>query len=63
MYTLNGSNVCVIHNVHKTKTYKIDISTLTDVQLKSLEIYVGYGVASLDGNTLTIDPLTSVILK
>lgn len=63
MYTLNNSNVCVIHNTSKTKTHTIDITTLTSVQLKSLEVYVGYGVAKLEGTTLTIDPLTTVILK
>lgn len=63
LYTKDGSNVAVIHNTAKNTTAKVDLSNLTSAQLKSLEIYIGSGKASLEGNILTISPLTTVILK
>lgn len=63
LYTLNGSKVCVIHNTSKMNTVTIDISTLTSTQLKAVQVYIGAGKASLEGNMLTIDKLTTVVLK
>lgn len=63
LYTLNDSNVAVIHNTAKNTKARVDLSNLTNVQLKSLEIYLGNGTASLENNVLTIEPLTTVVLK
>lgn len=63
MYTLGNSKVCVIHNVSKVGTSTIDLSTLTNEQMSSLQIYLGAGEAKLEGNILTIDALTTVIIK
>ena len=63
LFTLNDSNVCVVHNTSKEEAITFDISKLSDVTLSSLEVYAGKGEAKLNGTTLTIDPMTSVVLK
>jgi glycosidase len=62
-YSLGDSKVVVIHNVSKTKTQTVELTTLTSAQVSSLQVYIGAGVAKLEGINLTIDPLTTVILK
>ena len=60
--TYNGSSVVVLHNTSK-KDVTIDLSTLTDLPLQTLVAYVGMGMATLEGTTLTIAAQTSVVLR
>jgi glycosidase len=59
--SLNGSSVLVLHNTTpNTKT--VDLSAL-GLDYHELSAVVGREEASLDGTTLTIGGLTSVILR
>lgn len=58
----NGSTVAVLHNT-TTESVQIDLSQMTDVELRSIAAYVGMGVATLDGTTLTLGAQTSVVLR
>lgn len=60
--TYNGSTVGVFHNTSFVEI-SIDLSQYTDQSFTTLRGYAGKGQAQLDGQTLTIGPLTSVILK
>ncbi|MBR2889064.1 MAG: hypothetical protein IKC09_02160 [Oscillospiraceae bacterium] len=59
--TWNGNTVAVFHNT-TTRTMTIDLSAVTDVELTALAAVVGAG-ASLEGNILTIEGQTSVVLR
>ncbi|MGM9969242.1 MAG: alpha-amylase family glycosyl hydrolase [Anaeroplasma sp.] len=61
--TYNDSTVCVFHNTSSTATEEIDLSTITNFKFNEVRAYVGQGKANLNGNILTIEPLTSVVLK
>lgn len=60
--TLEDSRVLVLHNT-SLSAVTVDISTLTDISFETISAYVGVGVATLDGTTLTIEGQTSVVLK
>lgn len=60
--TYNGKTVMVLHNT-TTKAITVDISALTDVSFETIAAYVGMGIATLDGTTLTIEAQTSVVLR
>ncbi len=58
----NGSTVGVFHNTSMSPI-TIDLSIYTDYDFSVVRGYVGEGTATLSGQTLTIDGLTSVVLK
>ena len=60
--TYNDSTVGVFHNTSMSPV-TIDLSQYTTYEFTTLRGYVGAGTASLSGQTLTIDGLTSVVLK
>ncbi len=60
--TYENSTVGVFHNTSSSEV-TIDLSLYTDYQFSQLSGYVGLSQASLDGQTLTLGPLTSVVLK
>ncbi len=61
--TLEGSSVCVLHNT-TTEAVTIDLATLGDVvAAMKLQTWAGLGNARLEGTTLTIEAMTSVVLK
>jgi len=60
--TLEDSRVLVLHNT-SLSAVTVDISTLTDISFETISAYVGVGVATLDGTTLTIEGQTSVVLR
>lgn len=58
----NGSWVCVLHNTTLTaKT--VDLSRLTGEQFSVIAAVIGQGGATLDGTLLTLDSMTSVVLR
>jgi glycosidase len=60
--TYNNSSVGVFHNTGEIELV-IDLSLYTNHKFSQLRGYAGKGKASFDGKTLTIAPMTSVILK
>jgi glycosidase len=60
--TWNDSSVGVFHNT-SDQTIIIDLSLHIDYEFSVLRAYVGQETANLSGQTLTIGPMTSVILK
>lgn len=60
--TYEGSTVAVLHNT-TTDVVTIDLTQLTDVQLSQLAAVVGVGGATLEGNVLTLEGQTSVVLR
>jgi hypothetical protein len=60
--TYNNSSVGVFHNTGEIELV-IDLSKYTNYKFSQVRGYAGKGNASLDANTLTIKPMTSVILK
>ena len=60
--TYQDNTVAVIHNT-TTSAVTIELDKLTDVQLTMLSAVVGIGSATLEGNILTLDGQTSVVLR
>ncbi|QLY39685.1 alpha amylase [Hujiaoplasma nucleasis] len=60
--TYGDSTVGVFHNTGFGQV-TIDLSQYTDYEFSQLSAYLGQAQASLDGQTLTIGPRTSVVLK
>lgn len=60
--TYNSSSVLVIHNTGEN-AITINLSDYTEMNFDLIRAYVGKGVATLTGDELTIDGLTSVVLK
>jgi len=60
--TYNQSTVGIFHNTGSVEIV-IDLSSYTDYDFTQLRAYIGQGTASLSGQTLTIGPKTSVVLK
>ncbi len=62
--TYEGSEFILLHNT-KDKDAEIDLSTCSELKGAQFRIcdFIGQGEASLEGNTLTTGPQTSVILK
>jgi glycosidase len=60
--TYEDSTLGIFHNTGETEVI-IDLSQFTEYSFETVRAYVGQGEASLDGQTLTISPFTSVILK
>ncbi|MBO4847970.1 MAG: hypothetical protein J5586_02345 [Clostridia bacterium] len=60
--TYNGSSVIVIHNTTGSSA-AIDLSKITDLSVSEIRAVIGMEEATLDGTTLTIGSMTSVILK
>jgi len=60
--TYENSTVGVFHNIGDQELV-IDLSSYTDYNFSVVRGFVGEGVASLDGQILTISANTSVILK
>jgi glycosidase len=61
----DGEKIVLLHN-NSSHEISVDINDLKGLDgLKITEIpdYIGVGTASLDGNTLTVGPHTSVIIK
>ena len=60
--TYNNSTIGIFHNTGYEKL-TIDLSKYTTHNFKTLRSYVGENKATLNGQILTIEPYTSVILK
>ena len=60
--TYNNSTIGIFHNIF-SQSITIDLSKYTTHSFDNLRSYVGEGKATLEGNTLTIEGYTSVILK
>ena len=60
--TYNNSTLAIFHNT-MDESITIDLSKHTDVSFKNVLSYVGLGQAQLDGQTLTLDGYTSVIIR
>lgn len=60
--TYHNSTVGVFHNTSYT-SLTIDLSIYTEFEFSVLRGYVGMSNATLNGQTLTIGPMTSVVLK
>ena len=60
--TFENSTVGIFHNTGD-EAITIDLSLYTNHQFLSIRGYAGYGEASLKNQTLTIDPMTSVVIK
>ena len=60
--TYQGSTVGVFHNTGMTEI-QIDLSLYTNHPFVVVRGYAGQSTASLNGNVLTVGPLTSVIIK
>jgi glycosidase len=60
--TYQNSTVGVFHNTGMSDVV-IDLSLYTNVTFEVVRGYAGQGTATLVGNTLTLSPLTSVIIK
>jgi glycosidase len=61
----NGEKLVIIHNT-STEEISYNLSECADlegVEISELCDFIGVGDAELDGNTLTVGPQTSVILK
>lgn len=60
--TFEDSTIGIFHNTGSTELV-IDLSEFTDFDFSGLRAYIGQGTASLDDQSLTISPFTSVILN
>ena len=60
--TLNGSTVAVLHNT-TTEEITVDLSTVSDINFKTIRAAVGLNGAKLSGTTLTLGAQTSVVIK
>lgn len=60
--TYNGRTIAVFHNTIDV-SQEVDLSKFTDVTFKQILSYVGIGDATLDGQILTLDGYTSVIIE
>ncbi|MBQ6430594.1 MAG: hypothetical protein IJJ99_01770 [Oscillospiraceae bacterium] len=60
--TWNGSSVCVLHNTTLTAK-SVDLAQLTSEQFNAIAAVVGQGGATLEGTVLTLDSMTSVVLR
>ncbi len=60
--TYNGKTLGIFHNTMDTQV-EVDLSRFTDVTFKQILSYVGIGDATLDGQVLTLDGYTSVIIE
>ncbi len=60
--TYQNSTVGVFHNLSDYSA-TVDLSEYTDHEFTVVRAYVGVGTAELNGQTLTISPHTSVVLK
>ena len=60
--TYENSSVMVLHNT-SGNAITINLADYTNLDFETIRAYVGMGEATLDGQMLTIDGLTSVILK
>lgn len=60
--TYNNSSVGVFHNTGED-IITIDLSLYTDHKFSVVRGYAGKGKATLNGSILTLDPMSSVILK
>ncbi len=61
--TLGDSSVCVLHNT-TTEAVTIDLATLGDqVAAMKLSAFAGLGGVTLEGTMLTIDAMTTAILR
>lgn len=64
LITYNGEQTVLLHNT-STEEKVIDLTSCSEfpAELKKIADYIGQGVASLSGTTLTVAPQTSVIIK
>ncbi len=60
--TYENSTVMVLHNTGM-EPITINLSDYTNLDFNTIRGYVGQGIATLEGNQLTLDGLTSVVLK
>lgn len=60
--TWNGSTVCVLHNT-TISTITVDLSKVTDHEFRELAAVIGMEDASLDGSSVTLGSMTSVVLR
>ncbi len=60
--TWQGSTVGVFHNTGENPI-SVDLSSFTDIDFTAIRGAVGRGTAVLEGSTLTLDGLTSVVLR
>ncbi len=60
--TLDDSSVVVLHNT-TTEAVQVDISTVPELAGRAIRAFAGMNGATLEGNILTIDAQTSVVLR
>ena len=60
--TLDGKSVCVLHNT-ALSAITVDLSAVTDLQFSEISAVIGQEDASLDGSTVTLGSMTSVVLR
>ena len=60
--TWNGSTVCVLHNT-TISTITVDLSKVTDHEFREIAAVIGMEDASLDGSSVTLGSMTSVVLR
>ena len=60
--TYNNSSVCVLHNT-STDPITIDVSTLTSLNFTKINGIVGLGEATFENNILTLEGMTSCVLR
>jgi len=60
--TADGATVCVLHNT-TLNSIGTDLSEVTDHPFKEICAVIGQGEAALNGTELTLDSMTSVLLR
>ena len=60
--TLDGESVCVLHNPTGSPI-TADLSQVTELRFSRVDAAVGQGDAALDGTTITLDAMTSAVLR
>ena len=60
--TLDGESVCVLHNTTGSPI-TLDLSADTDMQFHEIAAAIGQGTAELDGTAVTLDAMTSAVLR
>ena len=60
-----GEKIVLLHNNsnHEISVDINDLKGLDGFEITEILDYIGVGTASLDGNTLTVGPHTSIIIK
>ena len=59
--TYEGTTVAVLHNTSRSAA-TVDLSDVTDFEFTQINAVIGMGTGTLDGNVLTLDSQTSIVL-